>query len=300
MLLYNVAGGVKMKISQFNYKQIMGTQNFEVYHYKDSYFHSLDFHSHDFYELYFFIDGSVMYYIEEKTFELIPGDVLIIPPGKMHRPVISDTEAVYERIVLWVNAGFLNSISDESCSLIDTLYKMSIKKNHLIHFENSDFSYLVDILSKLIQNSDSEDFGNKLLNKAFISIITIMINRQLFSSSVYTLVQEDLGIIPEIITYINENLSSSLSVEDISNKFFISKYHLIRKFKKYTNATMYDYIISKRIILAKKMMQNGESSTDACQLCGFCDYSNFYKSFTKKTGLTPKEYKAMCTIENRK
>lgn len=57
----------------------------------------MEFHAHDFLELYYFLDGSVTYYIEDQVYDLCPGDLLIIPAGKMHRPVIANEHAAYER-----------------------------------------------------------------------------------------------------------------------------------------------------------------------------------------------------------
>ena len=70
----------------------------------------MEFHAHDFLELYYFLDGSVTYYIEDQVYDLCPGDLLIIPAGKMHRPVIANEHAAYERMVLWITPQYLQSI----------------------------------------------------------------------------------------------------------------------------------------------------------------------------------------------
>ena len=62
----------------------------------------MEFHAHDFLELYYFLDGSVTYYIEDQVYDLCPGDLLIIPAGKMHRPDIANKHAAYGRMVLWI------------------------------------------------------------------------------------------------------------------------------------------------------------------------------------------------------
>lgn len=69
----------------------------------------MEFHAHDFLELYYFLDGSVTYYIEDQVYDLCPGDLLIIPAGKMHRPVIANEHAAYERMVLWITPQYLQS-----------------------------------------------------------------------------------------------------------------------------------------------------------------------------------------------
>ena len=101
---------MRERISSFNKTQMMISDNFEVYHYREPYFKSLDFHSHDFYEFYLFLDGQVTYYVEDMVYELSRGDLLLIQPGRMHRPVIEREDAVYERMVLWVNRGHLRSL----------------------------------------------------------------------------------------------------------------------------------------------------------------------------------------------
>lgn len=69
----------------------------------------MEFHAHDFLELYYFLDGSVTYYIEDQVYDLCPGDLLIIPAGKMHRPVIANEHAAYERMVLWITPQYLQA-----------------------------------------------------------------------------------------------------------------------------------------------------------------------------------------------
>ncbi len=69
-------------ISRFRTTQLMITSDFEVYHYREPYFKSLDFHSHDFYEAYLFLDGSVTYYIEEQAYDLCAGNA---PAGDLQQ-----------------------------------------------------------------------------------------------------------------------------------------------------------------------------------------------------------------------
>ncbi|MFQ9951435.1 MAG: helix-turn-helix domain-containing protein [Clostridium sp.] len=78
------------------------------------------------------------------------------------------------------------------------------------------------------------------------------------------------------------------------SEFFVSKYHLIRKFKEYINPTVYHYILSKRIVLARHLIRQGVAVTSVAEECGFSDYSNFYKAFTAKLGMPPAQFKKYC------
>lgn len=94
----------------------------------------------------------------------------------------------------------------------------------------------------------------------------------------------------KVISYINANLAEKLTLDDLSDYFYVSKYHFMREFKSYTNRTIHQYIISKRVNQAKLMMQSGASPTNIYHQCGFSDYSCFYKAFLKEMNVSPRQY----------
>ena len=71
---------------------------------------------------------------------------------------------------------------------------------------------------------------------------------------------------------------------------FFSKNYLSKIFKQETGTSINKYITAQRITLAKSLLTNGHSVADACNMCGFRDYSNFLKTFTKIVGVSPKKY----------
>lgn len=286
---------MKDKISAFKPTQVMLAGDFEVYHYREPYFKPLDFHSHDFFELYLFLDGSVTYYIEEHAYDLIPGDLLVIPPGRMHRPVLSDSTALYERMVLWLNAGYLASLDDEKGTLRNRLKAIGQENGYLIPLRGEEFAFLSGLLVRLLALEKERTDWIALRQRALIStLLTTVCAEESRRDAADHEVPEKFELIPAVIRYINQHYTEGLTLDHLCGEFFVSKYHLIRKFKTYTNSTVYDYIISKRIALARKLLRQGLSAADAGDGCGFSDYSNFYKSFVKKTGMTPAQFKLCC------
>lgn len=282
-------------ISSYRITQYMTNKDFEIYHYRDPYFNAPDFHNHDFYEVYIFLDGNVTYYIEDKIYDLTAGDIILIPPGKMHRPYITDNKTIYERIVLWINSDYLVSLDDKEQRLFNIFNNAGSEIEYLISLPTEDFNFINEIIKKLIQQTNKLKQSLPILKKSYITIILYMISLE-FKNSSENISQTEVDIIPDIIKYINEHLKENLTLEDICNEFFISKFHLIRKFKEHTNSTVYDYIISKRIIIAKKLIRQGFTAINACQECGFSDYSNFYRAFVNKTGMTPSNFKSQSSI----
>ena len=93
----------------------------------------------------------------------------------------------------------------------------------------------------------------------------------------------------EMIHYINENLSQDLTIEALSARFYLSKYHMMRKFKEETGYSMHQYVLEKRILAARNLMLSGMPATTASAECGFKDYSTFSRAYKKLLGQLPSE-----------
>ena len=86
------------------------------------------------------------------------------------------------------------------------------------------------------------------------------------------------------------NLSKELTLDILAKQTFLNKYYLARLFKEETSSTIYQYIIKKRLLLSKKLIDNKIPIIRVYLLAGFNDYSNFFKSFKNEFGITPKQY----------
>ena len=93
-----------------------------------------------------------------------------------------------------------------------------------------------------------------------------------------------------VLGYINEHYNEPLSLDDLANKFFISKYHLAREFQRLVGTSVHRYIVQKRLVMAKQMLSTGRPSSEVYQNCGFGDYSNFYRAFKAEYHISPKEF----------
>lgn len=94
-----------------------------------------------------------------------------------------------------------------------------------------------------------------------------------------------------MVAYINENLAEDLTLDRLAEVCYISKSYLSHQFKQYTGLSIYQFIIKKRLTVARNMIQEGTPVTEACMTCGFSDYSNFHRSFKKEFGVSPKEFR---------
>ena len=90
----------------------MLSKDFEIYYYSDKHLKNMDSHFHNYYEVYFFLEGNVSIWIRDKAFPLKTGDVVVLPPGVPHRAVIHDEDLPYSRFVFWVSTEYIKSIRE--------------------------------------------------------------------------------------------------------------------------------------------------------------------------------------------
>ena len=264
--------------------------NFKLFHIKDKINLEFDFHYHDFNKIIIFISGDVSYIIEGKSYNLKPWDILFVNNHDIHKPIVNSSQT-YERIIIWINSKFLESHNYENCDLTKCFKLVDEKRLNLIRL-NNDFQKELKYLIYLLESSlNSKEFGSTLLSNSLFIQLIIYLNR----IHIYNKYIQDENIfkydkeIENILLYINQNLSEDLSIGTLSQKFFISRYYLMHKFKKETGYTLHNYILSKRLFKAKELIKSGTPITTASMQCGFNDYSSFLRSFKKTFNCSPRE-----------
>ena len=262
-------------------------QDFQLSHNRDPYFRTMEFHAHDFLELYYFLDGSVTYYIEDQVYDLCPGDLLIIPAGKMHRPVIANEHAAYERMVLWITPQYLQGIDSPAGDLQKNLQKVG-EHGYCVPFRGDETVFVTALLKKLLYMQKNDTDPKFCAGAVELYLWTIFRSYGVID----TTHRNETQVIPQVIRYITEHFGEPLTLEDIAAEFFVSKSYLNRHFKAYTNSTVYAYIMALRLTHARRMLREGIPAVEAGRECGFSDYSTFYKAFKPQTGLSPQQFKS--------
>ena len=272
------------------------TQNesFAVAHlYRDE--KTMDIHIHDCYEIYYSISGGQQFLIDNRFYNFQPGDIFFINQYESH--YLSKIDNItHERLVFSVHPNFLKKYSTLETDLNYCFtYRDSILGHRLSLSaeEQKRFSFY---LNKLRGN---KGYGSDILDTAtFLELITFLTQTyQLHRQPKHNTAEvqaiasaPDRSQIDSILSHINQNLTASLTIEHLAEKFYISTSYLCRIFKKATGTTINRYITAKRITLAKTLLAEGNSAFDTCTKCGFQDYSNFYKAFTKSVGISPRKY----------
>lgn len=281
MLYYNVMCDFITADGEYGKRGYL-KENFRIFSINDRSDQEFEFHYHEFDKIVFFISGNVEYIIEGKEYKLKPFDILLVPRGDIHRPVI-DPGVNYNRIIMWIDSKFLNGFG----KLEDCLLNAKSNRSYLLERNRSEIFDLVIKLSKCSE----DDFCYELMANALFVQIMILINQSMLKQNHQTDTVKSNSRMDAILDYINKNLFHQMTIDTIAKEFFVSRYYLMHKFKACTGKTILAYINTKRLLAAAAMLTDGESAKAACFKVGFHDYSVFLKAFKKEFELTPTEYK---------
>lgn len=262
--------------------------DFRIFHLKDKVDMNIDFHHHDFNKIVVLLGGEATYYIEGKSYNLKPYDILLVAAHEVHKPYVTSSTD-YERVIFWVNSNFLKSIDNE---LFLPFHRCVNEGLHLLRMSDKNSDSLKRFLGEIIHEFKSSDFGSNIFCTSLLLQFMVMINRMYRNDEFLEPSEVSYDkFIWSVIRYINENLNTDLSIDTLASKFFISRYHLMHKFKIETGYTLHSYILEKRLSKSKDMLLEGKSIQEICTALNFNDYSNFMRQFKKRFGKSPGTYK---------
>ncbi len=257
-------------------------EDFRLFHINDRTDREFEWHYHDFHKIIVFVSGKVTYHIEGKAYQLKPQDILLVSQGAIHKPEI-DPSIPYERYIFWIR-GDLSSSELNTC-----FQKANDRSFNLIRLDSVLQEKLKDLLPEIEHSLRDTQFGDSILSKALFAQFMVYINRIFLKSSTapdQKSYSSDSQV-EQLLKYINRNLSENLSIDHLAERFFFSKYHMMRKFKKETGYTIHNYIISKRLLHARSLIAQGTPVMKAAMQSGFQDYTAFVRAYKKQFGTVP-------------
>jgi len=246
-------------------------------------------HSHDFYELYFFLSGNARYIVENGNYSLRPGDLLLIPPHRLHQLDVLSSGERYSRIVLWINPTLVDSLGEGEINLSSCFDICDERKNYLLR-DSKISNRIKNTLERIESVQRSTPFGSQVEIKCLITSVLLDLARFLKEDKNSLLRPEGNQMINNVLTYIDNHLKEDLTLEKLAKMNYVSKYYLAHLFKDNTKVSLHQFITKKRLALSKSYLDLGLSAKQICQEVGIEDYCHFLKSFKKEYGITPKQY----------
>lgn len=262
-------------------------ENYHYFHLRDTAGQERDFHFHEFDKIVLLLSGRVDYTVENTSYSLRPWDVLLVKHHCIHKALIDQREP-YDRVIIYLDRKYFDRSMPEA-GLMDCFDRADKKGRQLLTPGEEERRALRDIMEEYEKAVWDERFGAQTMRDTLIMQLLVEINRMAIS--------ERPGVpafdpkIEQALSYINENLTAELSVEQLADRAFLSKYHFMRLFKAQTGSTVHAYVRQKRLLYASRLIREGMSVSRAAAESGFGDYSAFHRAFRDCFGISPGQLK---------
>lgn len=246
-------------------------------------------HFHETYCVQIIDKGSDSLYCNGSNYKNIGhNEVILINPGEVHTGGGGSFNPAGEQLVckvFYFGLSEWNNILGESFS-----------KNKNI----SDARFRTPVITdkalvqkiKIISDLKTLDDDSLLIEELYHEIMCSLVTQQLSGPGHF---DEDFKKYKEAIDrgkeYIHDNINKKLLLDDVARAAYISPFHFLRIFKRFTGITLHQYVLSLRIERARLLFRQQLSIVKTYQKLGFTNQVHFTKVFKKMTGLTPMEYK---------
>lgn len=255
-----------------------------------------DFHFHDQYEIYYCIGGAKQYLIEDNIYSIDPGDLFIINNFEIHKP-LRDPYGDYRRIIVAFNPEKIKEISSKHASeLLSCFISRKGGTHNKIHLNDEQQETFKNITQKIF-GCNQDSFASQALIESYYIELLVYVNRWYRNNFTPQATDESYGLnstVKSIIDYLNDNFTSEITLDSLSNEFHLNKHYMCQIFKQTTGTTIHRYIISRRLARAKILLHQGNNVTTTSELCGFQNYTNFIRAFKNHFGISPKQFANKC------
>ncbi len=246
-------------------------------------------HYHNGYEIIFISNGKSNFTIDDNVYTYDKNTILFLNDLEKHKMDLVDIP--YSRYMIIIDTDYLDS-HIKNPTLLSIFKNRASKYYNGFEIEDESIDYVEKIFKTLNDKFlTKENFWEMEFMSIFIILILFLYRNYTQYFPISFLEEKDSRIL-SVQQYIDKNYKKHLSLDDLSSKFYVSKYYLAHSFKKITGFTIKQYILLKRISYAKNQLYfTDKSITEIAIDCGFNSQSNFIRIFKQKEGTTPLQFR---------
>ena len=167
---------------------------------------------------------------------------------------------------------------------------MTADDRYYFHVNDDTLSDLRAKSDEIIAASNSLLPADKLINRFRVGQLLVQTLTELTANSAIPQSKYS-NRMSSLIHYVNQHAAEQISLSNLEEQFFASKFALMKEFKEYTGITIHQYLLTRRVLMAQDLIQQGMKPNEVAPKCGFQDYTSFYRAFKSRTGLSPEQYR---------
>jgi YesN/AraC family two-component response regulator len=246
-------------------------------------------HVHGTYEMLYLFSGERSFFINDRTFKMNVGDIVLISPNVLHRAIDAGHQEC-EGILMYFHEDYLA----KACPDNNVFTKLFESEYLLINLPLIEHDYIDGILKNMLMEIQTQNTGYELMLYVGLIQVLVFLFRYVRQNSTRTFdypspIHEKIS---EIVRYINSHYMEDLSLTSLADSYYISPVYLSKMFKEATSYTLVEYINTVRVKEAKKLLMNAKKKVvQIAEEVGFGSITNFGRVFKEITGHPPLYFK---------
>jgi AraC-like DNA-binding protein len=245
-------------------------------------------HSHNFFEILCCQNTcDVEYLVGAERYRLQKGDVVIIPPGVSHRPLLPEHMAEpYRRDVMWLSQELV-------ATMPHLLPEEGEREPRLLRTAGTQWEFLSDLFRNGVRESEQRRVGWEEAVLGNTIQVLVYIRRALDDHTATPLRVEQPELLDRVLAYVEEHLAQKITLADVAKHFWVSQSTIGQIFRSKLGVSFYRCVTQRRLIAAKGLILQGLPLEQVNEKVGFTDYSTFYRAFKQEFGISPRQYRKL-------
>ena len=248
-------------------------------------------HTHEYFQIYYIANSSLSHFIENKSSKLHQGDMFIIPPGVMHYISPEDDTVFYSFSFM---PDFFSE-ANQNNKLVNLFLRNLLTEKEIlpkVSVDSKDIFYIESIMERMLDEFNRKDFGfYEIIHSYAVLLLAVLARNYFEKNTLPKYFENNKHFVMHCVEYIENNFTENISLNEISKRSAMSKNSFCELFRKLTGHSFNNYLNICRIKKATEYIKDGYKITAIYGLCGYNDFSTFYRNFKKIMGVSPKEFK---------
>lgn len=246
------------------------------------------FHMHPHYEILLVCSGDISVFTEDSHITHCGSCLLLYNKFQTHAQV-NNVRVAYEKYFLTLPAIDGLALRQEFTRFCQYITTPAV----LIPLTDSMLEYLVQPFKRLLELFKTTECSDPKQDSRIITLIGYLLSEMIYllENQQHSPLEVYDPYIIHALEYINENLTKKITLQSIADNVHVGKTKLNSDFRKHMHISISQYIIEKRIQMARKYLLDDISVEETANRCGFYDISHFIHTFQKYFSITPAQYK---------
>lgn len=247
-------------------------------------------HTHEYFQIYYVEGGSIVHYVENGSSVLNQGDMFIVPSNTAHYISAEDGSIFY-------SFSFMPSFLGGQSKLVQSFLTSLGDSGRIlpkVSADARDVFFIENVMERMTEEFTSRPIGYADTVRAYaVMLVTVLARNYFEKSKVSDCFENSKQYVLHCIKYVEESYHEPLTLDEMARRSAMSRGSFCTLFKSLTGHTFNSYLNHCRIKKAAEYIRNGYAVTAVCGLCGYNDFSTFYRNFKKIMNVSPLEYKRL-------